>query len=346
MNERHLLSNMKHSFLVNMIYAFQDRENLYLVMDLMTGGDLRYHLNKQKKFTESQTKFFVACIVMGLEYLHVQGIIHRDIKPENLVFDAKGYIRLTDFGIARVWRAENSSDTSGTPGYMAPEVMCRQNHGVAVDYYALGVITYECMIGRRPYIGKSRKEIRDQILARQAQVKKSEVPEEWSAEAADFINKLLQRKPINRLGLNGPQEVRDHPWLKDFPWQKLNEKEFESPFIPNGKEDNFDIKYVSSHDPSKDCDSEMMKQNALLLRRDSVQNLFQGYEFDATKTSLAVTTSSISGVLPNTANVTAEHSTKMDFMSRANSSVDASSASPAHMPGRKSGDFANQQSDF
>jgi len=98
--------------------------------------------------------------------VHSNGILHRDIKPENLVFDDRGYLRTTDFGIARVWRPENHNDTSGTPGYMAPEVMCRQNHGVGVDYYALGVIGYECMLGRRPYNGRNRKEIRDQILAK------------------------------------------------------------------------------------------------------------------------------------------------------------------------------------
>lgn len=92
----------------------------------------------------------------GLEYLHSNTIIHRDIKPENLVFDNKGYLRITDLGIARIWKPENKNDTSGTPGYMAPEVMCRQNHAVSVDYYALGVIIYECMIGKRPYVGKTR----------------------------------------------------------------------------------------------------------------------------------------------------------------------------------------------
>lgn len=86
--------------------------------------------------------------MLALEYLHVNNIIHRDLKPENLVLDDKGYVRLTDLGIARVWKAENSADTSGTPGYMAPEVMCHQNHGIAVDYFALGVITYEFMLGR------------------------------------------------------------------------------------------------------------------------------------------------------------------------------------------------------
>jgi serine/threonine protein kinase len=117
-------------------------------MDLLTGGDLRYHIARYRRFPEEQTKFFVACIVVALEYVHSRSILHRDIKPENLVFDDQGYLRVTDFGIARIWNPDNSKETSGTPGYMAPEVMCRQNHGVAVDYFALGVIAYECMMGK------------------------------------------------------------------------------------------------------------------------------------------------------------------------------------------------------
>jgi serine/threonine protein kinase len=153
--------------LVNMSYAFEDRENLYLVIDLMQGGDLRYHLAKHKKFSEEQTKFFIACMLLSLEYLHQKSILHRDIKPENLVFDVNGYLKITDLGIARVWNPDNSKDTSGTPGYMAPEVMCKQPHGVAVDYFAMGIIGYECMFGRRPYTGRNRREIREHILAKQ-----------------------------------------------------------------------------------------------------------------------------------------------------------------------------------
>jgi len=278
MNEKQLLSTMKHPFLVNMIYAFQDRENLYLVMDLMPGGDLRYHLGKQRKFSEEQTKFFVACIVMALEFMHMNGVIHRDIKPENLVLDNQGYVRVTDLGIARVWRPDNASDTSGTPGYMAPEVMCRQNHGVASDYYAVGVMAYEFMIGKRPYLGRSRKEIRDNILAKQVQIKKNEVPEGWSLEAADFINRMIQRKPSNRLGLNGPSEVKNHPWLKDFPWDKLMNKQLSPPFMPANKDDNFDAKNANAEDNDQDAD--LLRQNAMLLRRNSVQSLFDGYNHD------------------------------------------------------------------
>ena len=107
----------------------------------------------------------MACVLIGLEYMHSQGVMHRDIKPENLLLDENGYVRITDMGISRVWTPDNAQDTSGTPGYMAPEVMTRQNHGISVDYFALGVVTYEFMFGKRPYLGKSRKEIRDAIIA-------------------------------------------------------------------------------------------------------------------------------------------------------------------------------------
>lgn len=139
-------------------------------MDLLVGGDLRYHMGCRRRFKESQSKFFIACILLGLEYLHLNNIIHRDIKPENLVFDDRGYLRVTDLGIARTMKPNNSSDTSGTPGYMAPEVMCRQDHSFPVDYYAVGIIAYELMLGRRPYNGRNRREIRDQILSKQVQI--------------------------------------------------------------------------------------------------------------------------------------------------------------------------------
>lgn len=135
-------------------------------------------------------------MVSALSYLHDKLIIHRDLKPENLVFDSQGYLKITDFGIAKLWQKDNSKESSGTPGYMAPEVMCKQNHGVSVDYYAIGIIAYECMMGRRPYNGRGRKEIRDNILSKQIKINPKEIPEGWSKEAVDFINGLIKRKPI------------------------------------------------------------------------------------------------------------------------------------------------------
>ena len=245
--ERELLSKLNHPFIVNMYYAFQDYDNLYLVMDLLSGGDLRYHICRHRKFSEEQTRFFISNIILGLEYIHSKNIIHRDIKPENLVMDEKGYLRITDFGIAKIYNSKNSHETSGTPGYMSPEVMLSQNHTKAVDYFALGVIGYECMMGKRPYVGKSRKEIKEQMMTFQAQIKKEDIPNGWSSDGVDFINKLLIRKPEKRLGFKSIEELKNSQWLKFYPWKELEEKNLASPFVPEKKE-NYDKKYCIGGD--------------------------------------------------------------------------------------------------
>lgn len=120
------------------------------------------------------------------------------------MFDERHYLRLGDFGISEYVADITNASTAGTASHMAPEVICGQAHGITSDYYSLGVVCYQCMLGNLPYTGKNRKEIRENILNHQVQIKKDEIPEDWSLEAADFINRLLQRRPINRLGLNGP----------------------------------------------------------------------------------------------------------------------------------------------
>ena len=134
-------------------------------------------------FSEDETKFFFACLILGLEYIHSNNIIHRDIKPENLVCEENGYIRITDFGVAKIKKEENSSETSGTPGYMAPEVLFAQNHSFPVDFFAIGVMGYEFMFGERPYIGKNRKEIKHLVFKRQAKIKFEDIPSGWSYES-------------------------------------------------------------------------------------------------------------------------------------------------------------------
>jgi serine/threonine protein kinase len=230
MNERRHLARLQHPFLVNMSYAFQDREYLYLIMDYLDGGDLRYHLGNRQLFNEKCTKFFLCNILLCLEYLHRNRIIHRDLKPENIVFDSQGYLRVTDLGISREFKENNENDTSGTPGYMAPEVMMRKPHSFAVDYFALGVMAYELMLGVRPYLGANRKEIKEQIMARQAAVKLDQLPFRWSVHAIDFVNRLLLRNPQERLGGNGIQEIKEHPWLADVDWEKLAQKRIKAPF--------------------------------------------------------------------------------------------------------------------
>ena len=267
-SERDLLSELYSPFIVNMHYAFQDKEYLYLIMDYLPGGDLRYHISIHKKFSEEQTRFFICGIILSLEYIHSKGVIHRDIKPENLVLDDKGYVRITDFGIAKKNLEDNSSETSGTPGYMSPEVINSKNHSFPADYFALGVIGYEFMKGERPYNGKNRKEIKEEINSRQAEITmKEEIKnnyknidslndnndldinegENWSKESINFINKLLMRNPEQRLGYNGIKELKDHSWLRYYPWNLIQNKTLPSPFIPNDK-GNFDTKYCKGVD--------------------------------------------------------------------------------------------------
>ena len=128
--ERDLLSKMNHPFIVNMHFSFQDINSLYIVMDLITGKDLRYHLSKEKKFSAEVSKFFLACTILGLEYIHYNNILHRDIKPDNLVLDKNGYVKITDFGISREIGKLQKDESSGTPGYMAPEVMYGKPHSI------------------------------------------------------------------------------------------------------------------------------------------------------------------------------------------------------------------------
>ena len=224
--ERQLLSRIRNPFIVNLIYSFQDSENLYLVMDYLKGGDLRYHICKNHNISEDQTRFFLSCLILGLEFIHSHNLIHRDIKPENLLMDSKGYLRITDFGISSIYKKnkKNAYDTSGTPGYMAPEVITGNNHCKVVDYFAMGIIGFELMMGERPYKGKSRKEIKEQMIKYQVEIKEDDIPIGWSVEAANFFNKLLIREPENRLGFNSINDIKNNEWFSGINFKELYKK--------------------------------------------------------------------------------------------------------------------------
>jgi len=276
--ERELLSNLNHLLIINMHYAFQDYDNLYLVLDLLTGGDLRYQISRHPRrfFSEIQTKFFISCLIESLFYIHSKKIIHRDIKPENLIFDENGYLHITDFGIAKYIIKNNSHETSGTPGYMAPEVMQGLSHTISADYYAVGVITYELMMGRRPYIGKNRKEIKEQIMAKQAIINKIEIPEGWSLDAADFANRLLIRKDINRLGYYNEDLIKEHPWVKNIDWNKIKNKKLIAPFTPIKNHDNYDKNYCEELEEIKIETFNRMEEYKL---NKNYKDLFRGFTF-------------------------------------------------------------------
>ena len=274
--EREFLSKLRHPFIVNMNCAFQDFENLYLVMDLLTGGDLRYHVCKLRRFSENKTRFFFACIILGLEYIHSNNIIHRDIKPENLVFDDKGYLRITDFGVAKIRKEDNSTETSGTPGYMAPEVLLAQNHSFPVDFFAIGIMGYEFMYGQRPYLGKNRKEIKLQVLRKQAKIYPDDIPEGWGPESVDFINSCLKRKDSRRLGFTGGvNDLKNHIWFKDFDWDALLNKTLKAPFIPP-KGGNYDKKYCEAVENHTE---ETLERYQNYREKKNFEKLFEGYTY-------------------------------------------------------------------
>ena len=282
-NEKKFLSILHNPFLVNMICSFQDNDNLYLVMDLLLGGDMRYHINKRaiynRKKDENQLKFIAGCVLIGLNYIHENQIIHKDIKPENLVYDSKGYIHITDFGISKIFHPDNGKENSGTPGYMAPEVLFNKDHTYCVDYFSLGVILYELLMGKRPYHGHNKKDLRKDIVSRQARIKEDNIPDgfvksDTFLDCSNFINSLLERKKEKRLGFNGFEEVKNHPWLIDFNWDDLINKRMSPFFIPPLGDNNYDKKYCNEPDKIGD---ETQNEYETIKNKVDYDKYFQNY---------------------------------------------------------------------
>ena len=219
-----------------------------MTVEFFSGGDLRYLICRRDYFKEKEVKFIIACIALIINYLHENNVIHRDIKPEKFVFGKKGYLHLTDFTMSKECKKEETViSATGTPGYMAPEAIINQPHNFSVDYYALGVILYELVMGERPYKGKNRREIKAEMFSFEINLEKNDIPDDWDNNVTDLINGLLKRKKKFRLGSKGFDEVKNHPWFKDINWDIIENCEFISPFkIEEG--DNFDKEYVEKQD--------------------------------------------------------------------------------------------------
>jgi serine/threonine protein kinase len=180
---------------------------------------------------------------MAISYLHQNGIIYRDLKPENVLIDRDGYIKLTDFGLSKQNIFDNFSATSfcGTPEYLAPEIIEKIGHGKAVDWWSLGAITYEMLVGLPPFYSKDRdklfKNIKSGIV---------KYPSYLSKEAINFIQLLFIREPEKRLGgKNDFEDIKAHPFMKNVDWDSIYKKKVKPPFIPNINSD-FDTKYIDS----------------------------------------------------------------------------------------------------
>jgi serine/threonine protein kinase len=230
--ERSVLGYVKHPFIVGMNMAFQSRDKLYFVLDYCAGGELFFHLGKVGLFPEARTRFYAAEIILAISYVHSLDIIYRDLKPENVLLDASGHIRLTDFGLSKEGISNSSSGANsfcGTPEYLAPEILNRQGHGRAVDWWSLGALTYEMLTGLPPFYCQDRERLFEKI-------RKSELnyPASLSSNSKNLLRGLLTKDPNKRLG-SGPRdadEIKPHNFFASIDWDKLSRGEVTPPWKP------------------------------------------------------------------------------------------------------------------
>jgi len=239
--ERNLLEEINNPFICNLRYAFQDDENMFMVIDLMLGGDLRFHLNRMQTMTEEMVKFYVMEVSSGLAYLHGKHIVHRDLKPDNVLLSESGHAHLTDFNIAVHFQEDQPlKAVAGSMAYMAPEVLSKKGYFSAVDWWSLGVMMYELLYGKRPFRAKTNQELTHAIIHEQVQYP---AHSSISPECINVMKAFIERNVQKRLGAleaGGFEKIKTHPYFSMVDWVKLENKELTPPFIPDSKRANFD----------------------------------------------------------------------------------------------------------
>uniref|UniRef100_A0A671LHS5 Ribosomal protein S6 kinase n=1 Tax=Sinocyclocheilus anshuiensis TaxID=1608454 RepID=A0A671LHS5_9TELE len=203
--ERSILEEVKHPFIVDLIYAFQTGGKLYLILEYLSGGELFMQLEREGIFLEDTACFYLAEISMALGHLHQKGIIYRDLKPENIMLRNNGHVKLTDFGLCKesIHDGTVTHTFCGTIEYMAPEILMRSGHNRAVDWWSLGALMYDMLTGAAPFTAENRKKTIDKILKG-----KLNLPPYLTQEARDLLKKLLRRNASTRMGA-GPRDALD-----------------------------------------------------------------------------------------------------------------------------------------
>lgn len=229
-SEKFLLSRLSCPFIIRLYGTFQDQQNLFMLLEYAIGGELFTYLRRAGRFPLGTTKFYAAEIVCALEYMHNLNIVYRDLKPENLLLDAKGHVKIADFGFAKVIPDNKTWTLCGTPEYLAPEIILGRGHGRAVDWWALGILIYEMMAGFPPYYDETPYLIYEKILGG-----KLEFPPHFDPALCDLLTGLLQPDPQRRLGCgaDGAWDVKRHPWFAaSVNWDALLQKQIQAPFTP------------------------------------------------------------------------------------------------------------------
>ncbi|XP_022649490.1 serine/threonine-protein kinase Sgk2-like isoform X2 [Varroa jacobsoni] len=278
MQERDILVKvLHHPFLVGLNYSFQTSDKLYFVLDFVNGGELFFHLQKSGNFNEPRAKFYAAEITCALAYLHSQGIIYRDLKPENILLDNTGHIVLTDFGLCKegLKESETTSTFCGTPEYLAPEVIRKEQYDKTVDWWCLGSVIYEMLTGLPPFYSRNNKQLYDNILHQPLTFKHN-----VSSTARSLLTGLLEKDKKKRLGAKEDgDEVKAHAFFNDINWTELERRRLKPPFIPtvSGKADlnNIDPEFTKEPVPQ----SVARSNGSVSLSASMVDNEFKGFSY-------------------------------------------------------------------
>ncbi|KAL8904504.1 MAG: hypothetical protein Q9207_003226 [Kuettlingeria erythrocarpa] len=245
--ERRMLEHLNHPFLCNLRYSFQDIEYLYIVVDLMNGGDLRFHISR-KTFTEEAVRFWMAELGCALRYIHQQGIVHRDLKPDNVLLDSEGHVHLADFNVASEFRPDKKLHSkSGTLAYLAPEVYGGGGYLDEVDWWSLGVTFYEAiynkarLTSKRPFTSHGHEKLEKEILNGLPNYPVTQPP--VSMPCLHAISSLLEKDKRKRIGAAGFETFTDNPFFRNIDFVKLERKLIPPIFVPSSEKTNFDATY-------------------------------------------------------------------------------------------------------
>ncbi|KAF7118804.1 hypothetical protein CNMCM5793_008429 [Aspergillus hiratsukae] len=230
-NERKALAAVAgHPFITTLIATFSDEQSLYMLLDYCPGGEIFSYLRRARRFNENTSRFYAAEITLTIEYLHdVEGVVYRDLKPENILLDADGHIKLVDFGFAKQINDRETYTLCGTPEYLAPEVIHNSGHGLAVDWWALGILIYEFLVGQPPFWDQNPMRIYEQIVEGRLRF-----PPTMSPAAQNIISCLCKTNPSERLGhiSGGSARVKAHPFFENINWDDLFNRRMKGPIIP------------------------------------------------------------------------------------------------------------------
>ncbi|KAK3094443.1 hypothetical protein FSP39_001792 [Pinctada imbricata] len=267
LNEKQILQKVNSRFVVSLAYAFETKEALCLVLTIMNGGDLKFHIHNMGNpgFEEERAVFYAAEITCGLEDLHDKGIVYRDLKPENILLDDHGHVRISDLGLAEeVPEGETPTIKGrvGTVGYMAPEVVKNERYSFSPDWWGLGCIIYEMIEGKGPFRARKEKVKREEV-DRRVKEDTEEYSAKFSEDCRDICTQLLQKDPKLRLGCDstGAKAVQAHPFFKTVNFKRLRAGMCQPPFVPDRRavycKDVLDIEQFSTVkgvnlDPSDD----------------------------------------------------------------------------------------------